>query len=481
MPQKSRAALRFRRFGFVRLSLVALFLACAAPESEPRLNLVVVNVDTLRADHLPFHGYARDTAPFLSGLAQQSLVFEVARANSSFTRESVASLLTGRLPSRVGRSGWNAAPLVGNHLGPLLQQAGYRTAFLSNTVMLKHPGFSQGFDLVQHLPARWDLSGAGPKLTARALAFLDAGAEPFGLYLHYLDPHAPYAPSAERLARIGARPAPEPLSLYDEVLPRLASLVDAGFGPGEARYENLVSRYDAEIGEVDAALAALFAGLEARGLSERTLVVVTADHGEEFLEHGYLEHGWTLYEEVLRVPLLLWAPRHLAAARVSAPVSQIDLLPTLATLLDLPADGDDFDGAPLVERGEGAWRAAPPARPQIAELLIARRSVLRSVVEDGWKYVAIHRDVPAEAREARDAAGPSEEPWPRVPVREQLFQLEVDPEEQRDVLAQYPERAAALARSLPTLPVQTSTSPAPEPAAPLSEAERERLRQLGYL
>ena len=458
------------------LALVSLGMACSVADPPPP-NLVVVNVDTLRADHLSLYGYARETAPFLAELAAESAVFEAARSNSSFTRESVGALLTGRLPSRLGRTGWNAAPLTGPHLGTLLAEAGYRTAFLSNTVMLKHPGFTQGFDRVQHLPERWDLSGAGGALTAQALAFLDEGKEPFGLYLHYLDPHAPYAPPKARLERLGARASPDPLSLYDEAIPGLAELRADGFGPGEARYEDMIARYDAEIADVDAALRTLFAGLDARGLAETTVVVVTADHGEEFLEHEYLEHGWTLYDEVLRVPLLLWAPGRIPAGRIDEPVSQVDLLPTLAALLELSVEPFELDGVSWVVRDGAGLRLAPPSRPQIAELLLGRRSVLRSVVHEGWKYIAVHREVVPEQRSAHDAANPKRGPWQAAPVREQLFDLTRDPQERHDLAAEHPERIEEMAKRLPVL----RQAPASEPDASLGDAERERLRQLGYL
>ena len=459
------------------LACASIAWACGADDPAPP-NLIVVNVDTLRADHLSVYGYPRDTAPFLAELAEASVVFEAARSNSSFTRESVGSLLTGRLPSRLGRTGWNAAPdASGPHLGRLLARAGHRTAFLSNTVMLKHRGFSQGFDVVQHLPERWDLSGAGAKLVDRALAFLDAGAPPFGLYLHFLDPHAPYAPPPERMERLGAPTTPAPLSLYEEAIPGLAALRAEGFGPGDPRFEDLIARYDAEIRDVDAALRALFEGLEARGLAERTVVVVTADHGEEFLEHDYLEHGWTLYDEVLRVPLLLWAPGRLAPARVAEPVSQIDLLPTLATLLGLSLDADSVDGVSWLEASGDGFRVSPPSRPQVAELLLGRRSMLRSVVLDGWKYIAVHHEVAPEDRSDHDASNAKPPAWSPTPVREQLFDLTRDPGERRDLVADHPERAAALATHLPALRV----APSSNPEAGLDDAERERLRQLGYL
>lgn len=447
-------------------------------------NLVLINIDTLRADHLGFNGYPRDTSPHLDTLAARGVVFEQAMATSSVTRESVAALLTGRLPSRSGSFGWRAAPAADSaHLGELLRAAGYRSAFLSNTVMLRHPAFARGFDEVQHLPARWDLSGEGARLSERALRFVESGGEPFALYLHYLDPHAPYAPSPALRARIAAPAVARPLELYRDIEPHLLELEAQGFGPGEARFEDLVARYDAEILSSDAAIGALLEGLARTGRLARTLVVVTADHGEEFLEHGWVEHGWTLYAESLHVPLLFVGPG-LVPARLAEPVSQLDVLPSLAVLLGLSVPNSLLDGAPLFVYEAG--RVVPHAsqRPVVSELLLAERNVVRSVLWDGWKYVAAQQWLPVTERTALIGAGrapraPAVDPWGPI-VHETLHHVAEDPFETRDRLAEEPERAHALRLRLEAvigarLPF-SDAGHAPE--VPPEEAER--LRALGY-
>ena len=470
----------------VRLLVAAVVAAGAACSPPPGADgplagrhVLLVNVDTLRADHLGAYGYERETSPFLDRLAAEGVVFEDAVANSSYTRESVAALFTGQLPSRSGASGWHAAPPdAAPHLAERLRAAGYRTGFLSNTVMLTQQGFTRGFDVVQHLPRRWDLSGMGPRLSERALAFAEtADARPFFLYLHYLDPHAPYAPDAAFRARVGGPAHDPPLALYDDVEPRLGALRDEGFGPGDSRFDDLVARYDAEIAATDAALEQLHHGLAARGLLARTLWVVTADHGEEFLEHGWVEHGWTLHRESIHVPLLFWAPGGLAPARVAAPVSQLDLLPTLLALLGLPAGAAELDGRALFD---AAGRPVGEPRPRVAELLIPRRNVVRAVMHDGWKYVVAQRWVPPERRGQRPP-----KPVPRVeswgpPVYEALYHVRADPDERHDRLAEEPERRRAL-RALLAEQV-ASGRPLPDPAqAPAVDPEQaERLRALGY-
>jgi arylsulfatase len=421
----------------------------------------------------------------LDRLAEQAAVFEQAMAASSVTRESVAALLTGRLPSRSGSFGWRAAPAADSaHLGELLQRAGYRTGFLSNTVMLRDPGFTRGFERVQHLPARWDLSGEGMRLTEAALGFVrDVGA-PFALYLHYLDPHAPYAPSAELLARITPSGVAAPLELYRDVEPNLPELLAAGFGPGEARFEDLVARYDAEIASTDAAIGALLDGLAEQGLLDRTLVVVTADHGEEFLEHGWVEHGWTLHRESIHVPLLFAAPGRVAAARVREPVSQIDVLPSLVDLLGLEPVEAPLDGASLFEPGASGWQPRSTFRPVVSELLLAERNVVRAVLWDGWKYVAAQQWVPADQRSSKlrpPAAGtvPSVDPWGPI-VHEALYAVLEDHGETRDRLAAEPERSRALRELLASKIGASRDGPEGTRGSEVSPEDAERLRALGY-
>ncbi|MEE9606257.1 MAG: sulfatase [Myxococcota bacterium] len=445
-------------------------------------HFILINVDTLRADHLGHHGYHRATSPFLDSLAEQAVVFERAIANSSFTRESVAALLTGQLPSHSGSVGWRAAPAPGSpQLGELFRAAGYRTAFLSNTVMLRHPGFTRGFDVVQHLPKRWDLSGAGRQLSKRALEFARGGSGPFLLYLHYLDPHAPYRPAPRHSLRFAERTLPTPAALYTEVLPQLAALRRDGFGPGDPRFEDLVLRYDAEIAATDEALALLFRGLAEAGLLERSLVVITADHGEEFLEHGFVEHGWTLYQESIHVPLMFWAPPLLAPARIEEPVSLVDVLPSALALLGIEPGDARLDGAPLFATGPEGVRPRPERRPQIAEVLIPRRNVARALILGDWKYVSALRWHAPELRHAAQQRAPAALDLRAEPVREELYHLGLDPGETENRIGDAPRVHRELRALLDAFVASSALDAAlpPAPAPPPEDAER--LRALGYL
>jgi arylsulfatase A-like enzyme len=303
-------------------------------------------------------------------------------------------------------------------------------------------------------------------------------ARPFFFYLHYLDPHAPYRPADPFREKLAGERCERPLDLYQEIEPRLPQLRASGFGPGDPRYEDLVTRYDAEIAATDAALEQLFRGLEALAVLDRTLVVITADHGEEFLEHGWVEHGWALYQESIHVPLLFWAPAALQPARSGLPASHVDVLPTLVQLLGLEAPRAGLDGVPLFEGSPAAPRASQEASPRFVELLIPRRNVSRAVMVDGWKYVASHRWVEPEKRAASRAPASSID-LTQAPVREALYHFASDAGETRDLASEEPERLAAL-RSLLRVRAPSAAPVAPAPSAPIDAEEAARLRALGY-
>ena len=231
----------------------------------------------------------RNTSPFIDEVAAQGIVFDNAMAHSSYTRESISALFTGLLPSSGGSIGYTAKPSARvSNLAELYEEAGYRTGLFSATTALNGPEFKKGFDETDFLAKQWDTSGLSRPLSDRALAFVDgAGDQKFMMYLHYFDPHGPYDPPEELYRRFSKKAVEKRLTLYHHARPLLPQLVEQGFGPGEERFEDLLLRYDAEIADVDRAVESLFQGLEDRGKLDNTLVVFTADHGEEFLDHGF--------------------------------------------------------------------------------------------------------------------------------------------------------------------------------------------------
>ncbi len=465
-------------------------------------NLVFINIDSLRADHLGCYGYRRNTSPFIDSLAEKGMKFERALSNSAYTRESVSVLLSGRLPSSGACTGWYATPSRQvKNMGELFKEAGYKTAFFANTNMLKDPDFTVGFDEIQHLE-KWGVSGNGPKLSRRAGEFMKKcangkGKGKFMLYLHYLDPHGPYEPPDKYYLRFAKKKHPKPLSLYKYVRKKCTKLIKQGFGPGRPRFEDLVLRYDAEIAFIDDSIRMLLDSLKEHNLADNTLVILTADHGEELLDHQFVEHAWTLYNESIHIPLIFHAPGAVKAKVVREMVSTVDLLPTLLDIMEIPHGRKDFDGVSLFQYNEGGTAAAftPPEGPFIAELQIQHRNLLRTVVKGHWKYIAARRWLPpAERPKALHNIKEFEmdesrhlDIWGPV-VHEELYDLSADPKETRNLAAG--ETKHEKHRHLKALLGRYSVHCRKKGLKPtgikkdqkqLSEEEKKKLKSLGYL
>jgi arylsulfatase A-like enzyme len=407
-------------------ALVAIVAGGCAPSSPSaegsRRHLVVVAIDALRSDHTGLGGYAVATTPRLDRLAGDSLVFEQARAASSYTLQSVAAIFTGRLPSSGGSIGLLEAQPAEESvtLASALRRAGWRTMLATNQPLLSGRGFTRGFDDVAVATAEqaWPCG----EVVNRALAAFDVRAEgqPRFVYLQMVEPHEPHeAPAAQA--------------------------------------QRFADPYDAEIAAADECLGALVDGIRSRGALDATTLVVTGTQGEELGEHGDTGSGWTLYDEVLRVPLLVRAPGVVEPGRTGAPASVVDLYPTLLALASIaptPQESAALDGRALLASRGGRFRADDDAtRPVIAELVIPQRAIVRAVIAGKLKYLAtIKTHPPAQraavaasyfdlvAAAAKDGAAP--QPLWQAPRREELYDLAVDPRETDDLSAR-PSRDAS--------------------------------------
>ena len=341
MPRARRSR---RTTGLVRSTagiLLAAALVGCSPEPPHFENLVVILVDTLRADHLPCYGYDRDTAPHLCRLAAEGWQLD-ASPTSSWTKPSVASLLTGVSPQRhqaIGRA--DSLPVGLPYLPAELAAAGFDTAaYVGNRNVGRKFGFDRGFRRFEMTRATGKVDGR--RVTDEALALLPELEQPFFFYVHYVDPHDPYRP-AQAWHDPGTPPDPRPY-----VQPqRLRS----GEEPMKAdTLSRLIDQYDGEIREVDTEIDRLLGALGDRGLLDRTLVVVTSDHGEEFGEHGGLTHGTTLYQELLTVPLIFWTPGGLPAVASRRSFYQLDFRATVLEALGVSAPPPESD------EGVSRWR-----------------------------------------------------------------------------------------------------------------------------
>jgi arylsulfatase A-like enzyme len=402
------------------LGLVLLLcgaLGCGGRRPPPPL-ILLVTVDTLRADHIGAYG-SPDPTPHIDALARDSVLFEIAYGPAPFTFASISALLTGQLPRTVGAV-TNRSFLAADvpTLATRLQAAGFATgAVVSSDVLKRSSGLARGFDVFDdHLPvtAFYMPERDAPETTRAALAALDQllahRPAPAFLWVHYQDPHGPYTPPlalrdrylpTEMAAPDGARKLPVyPIDRGWGAIPRYQA-VDAHREVGWYR-----AGYRGEIAWMDEGVGALLDGVAARGLADTALIIFTADHGESLGEDDYwFAHGEHLSDAQLRVPLILHVPGVPPARRTDV-ASLVDVAPTLVALLGL----DPIDGTP----GRDLLSGEPP-RPLLIAALRNARARRVGVVTADEKYT-ISFDPVAVGHEREEKLLALRPDYARVPI-----------------------------------------------------------------
>lgn len=424
---------------------------------SPRPNVVILVVDTLRADRLTPYGYPRETSPAIARwLAQPGTVFDRAYAPAPWTLPSMVGLMTGRSPGALNRgtAGSFALPEDVPVLAERLSELGYATAGLyANPTLHEGNGFARGFDVFYTPPPEVaSLRLHGDTLLDRAVPWLRERQDrlheqPFFLYVHFLDPHDPYVNPVndERgwpwLSESGEGESAGTLT-GESVHGLYTGAVSLRPSPeaAEADVAWLSALYDGEVAYADRCVGELLEVLEPEVLAN-TLVVLTADHGEEVYDHGGWKHGETLYQEQIRVPLVLrWDAGPVpAGARISEPVSLLDLLPTVLAAVgaEVPAETEGIDLLPPLT-GEDPW----PRRTLYARHF-GRGPLRAGVVLPPHKLVLFNREAPFEPVDEVEA-----HLW-RLDLRRlgrvELFDLEADPEERWNLASERLEVVARLA------------------------------------
>ncbi len=442
-----------------------------------RPDVVVLLIDALRADRLSSDGYRRQTTPAIDGLARDGVLFRQAVAQSTFTKSSVATLFTGRYPYQHGvywgslrlSSGQVISDLLREEettLAEELRKRGYLTAaWVQNSHLRRVMGFAQGFVSYR------DSQGSIERIHRAFRPWLRGPGRryPYFAYLHYIDLHDPYRPEppydtlflpeGERLGDGGDVYAGIDL---DEWGAYLAAVREGRRQPSAAEVEGFEALYDGQLRYIDDQIGELLQELRDLGLYDRSLIVVTSDHGDGFMEHGFISHSTTPYEELVRVPLVVKFPDGRFAGRVvERQVRLVDVMPTV-----LEAAGarrwPEIAGCsllPLVEEGEWS-RARPSADPgadcDVAVIEIAEEGAypVVAVRREGWKYIH-HEKRPDE-----------------------LYDLERDPGERVNRLAEGGEVASELERI--ALEV-VARRPDPADRVELDEQAVRELKALGYL
>ena len=429
------------------------------PTTGTASGVIVYMIDTLRADRLGVYGSDLGLTPRMDELAAESIVFTDARAQSSWTRPSVVSTFTGLYPQTHGVDERNDG-LAGEveTLAERLWAAGiYTVGVTTNGNVSNRFGVGQGFGEYRHLQekhSRESVHVLSDELNQWGLHYLkqhrdERGDQPFFLYLHATDPHAPYTPQEPFASRF-ASSADRGLGTLDS----FRALREGEAASDESARDQLLALYDAEVAWTDHQLGLLIDELRQRGLWDDLLFIVVADHGEEFLDHGHWEHGRTLYDEQLRVPLLIKPPAGVGTPRrLSGPAGHVDLAPTVLDALGVDYDPANFDGRSLWPALSGATQEATGAT-SLSHLELADES-LRSVVVGRWKLI---EDLNLQRR--------------------MLFDVEDDAAELDEMSGEKPLRAGVLGQERRRLERELVPESAEE--LELDEETKKQLEALGY-
>jgi len=423
------------------VGLWVLLLGCGIENAEPERqpNVLLILVDTLRKDHLHLYGYERRTSDTIDALGAEGWVLENHIASASQTVPSTLSMMLSRHPSEHGfvhlenrqfQMNRPRYPEAFLFLAEVFRDAGYATAaFVSNPFLQRENGFAQGFETFLHSEERAET------LTLPALEWL-AGrasepARPFFLYMHYFDVHWPYDPPPEYRDRF---PIPK------DARPIYSNGPFPGAKPDDLAAT--ISLYDGEIAFVDGQIAQILDALERLGMQDDTILVVTSDHGDEFLDHGGLGHGTTVYGELVRVPLVLVYPGRLEPGRrIEYLTHHIDLAPTLAAFAGIETP-PTFRGRSLFEPADRAF---------------AENGSWRAVYDSDRKLVLNRKTGEVKVFDRRDEL--DQHPLSDQPSRARLLEhLDWYQQLERD-----------------------TAGSVPDASAPWTESEVEKLRALGYV
>ena len=483
---------------FLLLSLISVALAACkpVPQNAP-VNVVFISIDSLRADHVSAYGYRRKTTPNLDRLARHGSLFVTVVAESSWTLPTHVTMLTGLATSTHGVEQFTGARFDAESqtLAEILSDEGYRTFGVFSGPYL-HPAFglSRGFE--RYLSADGDVvcvagdcntgadalsedeavkaarvaaheSVTSPLVTQRGLDFIrSVGDEPFFLFLHYFDVHFDYVPPEKYAVKFD----PD----YEGSITGNRFEDNGAVHPFMSKRDlrHILALYDGEILFVDDYIGRVIRELKRLGLEENTLVVVTSDHGDEFFEHRGKGHGHTLFDEVIKVPLIMRLPGRIPpGSQVESQVRQVDIVPTILGLVGRPGLAKDSDGLDLT-----AWLVTGEEPP---------RQTATSRLHANGEYVSIRTN---EHKLLVHRHGSTEEVM--------VFDLKTDPAEKDPVFRSRQEAQAfgaggrftelwrALMASDGADERRTNASPdsGSEPELPeLPEELREQLRSLGYI
>ncbi|HPG25831.1 MAG TPA: sulfatase [Myxococcota bacterium] len=431
-------------------------------------NFVLIVVDTLRADHLAHYGYERDTTRHLDGLRRRATIFDNAYSTAPWTGPSTISIHTGLSTIRHGANAHgDRIPDEAITLAEYLSDAGYATHGISfNPNVSRKTGFDAGFDVFDDAHRSSTSYPDISQMTQKVYEWAEAApTQPFFLYLHPMNVHGPYRVPPPRQADLLGTPPSREFKYYDgEVMHPLMrdperdkDALRASVSP--AYLQSLIDQYDTAVRYSMDQIAFMIGILAERGLLENTVLILTSDHGEELFDHGGFSHGYSLYRELLHVPLYLHLPGQTTPGKRDHLVSTIDILPTVLELADIEPRATP-DGISLLTPSD----LVPGDRLIIQQTSWPKRAVGLSAIRGRHHFIDLERSY--------------DHPEPSI----RLFDLGADHAEQHDLAAVRPEQITELRGTLTTrIEALAHQQRLDAPRNVLGQMDMEQLRALGYV
>lgn len=460
---------QYKRYTFI---LILSFLLvgssieiCYAAPANKNFNIVLITIDTLRADHLSCYGYERSTSPNIDRIAEKGIIFKNAIAPSSWTVPSMVSLFTSLYPINHGViHGFVKINKVYDQevfsdelttLAEILKSHGYTTfGVFANLHLSKKFGFARGFDYFRNL-----YFSPAPTVNKIVYSWEDKikKSANFFLWIHYFDPHEPYHSKSPWIERYAPKTLTQKLNLSTKPMLELTRLIPA-FKKDSQALSHLIALYDSEINYVDLYIGKLIQKFE---LGNNTLIIITSDHGEEFLEHGYVGHANNLYQETIHIPLIIKLPYSTNKEVIEKPVNLVDIMPSILSMLNTNPPEQTLGKSFWEKKGLLSWikkLLLEDTEPDYNFSELDRKLILKTILTPEWKYIYSYRD-----------------------KTEQLYNVKSDPLELNNLVDKKNKEQNILKEQLFNWVSNSKKYPTKRQAIQLSPEEKEKLRGLGYI
>jgi arylsulfatase A-like enzyme len=457
-------------FAAVALMTIAAWIIRdrARGKSSVKPSVILIVVDALRADHLGQYGYLRETDPGLDFFVSHSTRFEKAYAPSSWTKPSTASIHSGLQPVRHGACEFNSKMPSNVHtIAKALKAGGWKTGGISfNHHVSSKTGFNLGFNAFDSFLGKAVFYPDISEMLERARTWVKGVAgKPFFLYLHPMNVHGPYKVPPENRADLLGRP-PADGFIYTEGWMRdimTNGEIEKREDVPQDYITSLVDQYDTAVRYSADRLGEFFEWLDGRGLFQNSLIILTSDHGEELFDHGGFSHGYTLHEEVLRVPMYIKLPLQSRPKDISARTSLLDIYPTILDFFSLPSpyEVDGRSLLPLIREDS----TEPPRRERelLFEIDWPERCVATALLDAEFKLISVSNDYAGRSGDIL------------------LYDSMNDPGETRNVYRSRSAEAEALGKRLDALLREMKIKAVGKSSKVTRELDLERLKSLGYV